>query len=117
MTVLRDGPVTEMLLATIALRTQPHKRAEALSAVDEVTRRMRQAKGCARVRLMADTEDPNAFTMLSEWHSADDADIYFSSRDLQLLRGIRILLRDEPVIVFQEVRSHITRLMRAPNAS
>jgi quinol monooxygenase YgiN len=117
MAVLRDGPVTELLLASISFRTQPHKRAEVLSAVDEVTRRMRQAHGCARVRLLADTEDTNAFTLLSEWHSSEDADLFFSSRDLQLFRGIRILLRDDPVIVFHEVRSRVTRLMRAPSAT
>jgi hypothetical protein len=59
-----------MLLASIGFRVQPYKRAEVLSAVDETLRRMRQASGCARSRLVADTEDPNAFTVLSEWRSA-----------------------------------------------
>ena len=117
MTVPADESVTEQLLASIAFRTQPHKRAEALSAVDEVTRRMRHARGCARARLLADSEDPNSFLVLSEWLTAEDADLFFGSRDLQLLRGIRILLRDEPVILFQEVRSHAIRPMRASNGS
>jgi quinol monooxygenase YgiN len=103
-----------MLLASIGFRVQPHKRDEVLSAADETVRRMRSAVGCARSRLMADADDPNAFTMLSEWQSADTADVFFNSRDFQIFKGIRILLRDEPVIVFDEVHSRIVRLLRTP---
>jgi len=103
-----------MLLASIGFRVQPHKRDEVLSAADETVRRMRSATGCARSRLLADADDPNAFTMLSEWQSADTADVFFNSRDFQIFKGIRILLRDEPVIVFDEVHSRIVRLLRTP---
>lgn len=107
-----DGSTQGMFLASIGFRIQPHKRDEVLSAVDETVRRMRQASGCARSRLMADAEDPNAFTVLSEWQSADTADTFFSSRDFQIFKGIRILLRDEPVLVLDDVRSRVTRLLR-----
>ena len=63
-----------MLLASMSFRAQPHKRAEVLSAVDETVRRMRMASGCARSRVMADAEDQNAFTLLSEWQSTETAD-------------------------------------------
>ena len=76
-----------MLLASIGFRVQPHKRDEVLSAADETVRRMRSASGCARSRLMADADDPNAFTMLSEWQSADTADVFFNSRDFQIFKG------------------------------
>jgi quinol monooxygenase YgiN len=75
---------------------------------------MRTTSGCARSRLFEDADDPNAFTLLSEWHSAATADIFFNSRDFQIFKGIRILLRDEPVIVFDEVQSRMVRLLRAP---
>lgn len=114
MTGAGDGSNGGMLLASMSFRAQPHKRAEVLSAVDETIRRMRKATGCARSRLLADTDDPNAFTVLSEWQSSDTADVFFGSRDFQIFKGIRILLRDEPVIVFDEVRSRVTRLLRAP---
>ena len=107
-----DTTAQGMFLASIGFRIQPHKRDEVLSAVDETVRRMRQASGCARSRLMADAEDPNAFTVLSEWQSADTADVFFSSRDFQIFKGIRILLRDEPVMVLDDVRSRVTRLLR-----
>ena len=91
-----------MLLASIGFRVQPHKRAEVLSAVDETVRRT--ATTSAASRLLADADDPNVFMVLSEWQSADTADVFFNSRDFQIFKGIRILLRDEPVIVFDEVR-------------
>jgi quinol monooxygenase YgiN len=112
MSIAPDDTANGMLLASIGFRVQPHKRAEVLSAVDETLRRMRQASGCARSRLMADTDDPNAFTVLSEWQSAAMANTFFSSRDFQIFKGIRILLRDEPVIVLDDVRSRVTRLLR-----
>jgi quinol monooxygenase YgiN len=101
-----------MVLASISFRLLPHKRAEALSAVDALAERMRSARGCARIRVMNDTEDANAFTMMSEWQEANDADAFFNSREFQIFRGIRILLRDEPYIVFDDVRTRMTRLMR-----
>ena len=112
MSITPDNSAPGMLLASIGFRIQPHKRAEVLSAVDETVRRMRQASGCARSRLLEDTDDPNTFTVLSEWQSADTADSFFSSRDFQIFKGIRILLRDEPVIVLDDVRSRVTRLLR-----
>jgi quinol monooxygenase YgiN len=113
MTVGSDGSVAGMLVASLGFRVQPHKRAEVLSAVDATLGWMRQAPGCTRSRLLADADDPNAFTVLSEWQSAGSADRFFTSREFQLFKGVRILLRDEPVIVFDEVQSRLTRLLRA----
>ena len=93
-----------MIVAWIGFRAQPHKRAEILSAVDEMIERMRNSAGCGRGRLLVDGDDPNAFTVLSEWQSADAANAFFESRDFQLFRGIRILLRGEPLIVLDEVQ-------------
>ncbi len=104
----------ETLIASIAFRVLPHKRDEVLSAVDETVRRMRTAVGCARSRLLTDAEDPNAFVLVSEWQSADAAGSFFQSPDFQIFKGIRILLRDEPVIVFDEVHTRMVRLLRTP---
>ena len=98
-----------MVLAWIALRAQPHKRAEILSAVDDLVTRMRDSVGCARGRLLIDGDDPNTFTVLSEWHTADHADSFFNSRDFQVFKGIRILLRGEPFVMLDDVRARITR--------
>jgi quinol monooxygenase YgiN len=114
MTLPPGGPGRGMLLASIGFRVQPHKRSEALSAVEETVRRMRITSGCARSRLLEDSDDPNAFMLLSEWHSTATADLFFNSRDFQIFKGIRILLREEPVIVFDEVQSRMVRLLRSP---
>ena len=98
-----------MYLASISFRVQPHKRGEILSAVDETIERMRRAGGCAKCRLVVDAEDANAFILMSEWHSNADADIFFASRDFQIFRGIRTMLRDEPMLVLDEVQARVTR--------
>jgi quinol monooxygenase YgiN len=109
---LRCGRPT-MLLASLSFRARPHKRGEILSAVDETVERIRQAPGCGRCRLLVDTEDPNAFTLVSEWESTPAADAFFGSRDFQLFKGIRILMREEPFIVFDEIASRVTRLIHS----
>jgi quinol monooxygenase YgiN len=55
-----------MLLASISFRLMPHKRDEALSAVDALVQRMRGAPGCARGRVLSDSEDQNLFVITSE---------------------------------------------------
>jgi quinol monooxygenase YgiN len=101
-----------MVVASISFRVQPHKRPETLTIVDETIERMRGTAGCSRVRLYADGEDPNTFTMLSEWESADEVNAFVSSRAFQSFRGIRMLLRGDPLIVVDEVQTRITRLFR-----
>src|SRR5262245_58816423 len=114
MTVAADEATPSAIwLTSIAFRVHPHKRDEALSAVDETVRRMRTAPGCARTRLLADTEDPNTFTVVSEWQTAASAVSFFASREFRIFRGIRILMRDEPVIVIDDVRSRVTRLLQS----
>ena len=101
-----------MLLATICFRVLPHKRAEGLSALDTLADHMRTTPGCSRSRIVNDTEDSNAFLLLSEWSEPERAEAFFGSREFQIFKGIRILLRDEPVMVLDEVRSRTTRVIR-----
>ena len=114
MSIAIDQTTGVLLLASLSFRLQPHKRGEVLSAVDETIVRMRGATGCTRTRLLADTDDPNAFTIHSEWQSPESAAAFFASREFQLFRGLRMLLRDEPFIVMDDVRSRVTRLVRTP---
>ena len=85
-----------MVLASISFRARPHKRSEILSAVDDAVERMRQTAGCERCRLLVDTEDQNAFTVMSEWQTTGEADAYFNSREFRIFRGIRILSGKSP---------------------
>ena len=100
-----------MVLVSISLRAQPHKREEVLSAVDETAERMRRVPGCQRCRLFVDSEDPNALTLASEWQSMPAAEAFVASREFQILKGIRILLRDQPAMVFDDVHARVTRLI------
>ena len=102
-----------MLLANISFRVQPHKRSEALSAVDALAERMRIAEGCARCRVFSDADDRNAFVVTAEWNDAAAAEAFFSSRAFQIFKGVRVLMREEPFIVLDDVRARVTRLMRA----
>ena len=106
---LRPAP---MLIASLSFRVQPHKRSEALSAVDALVQSMRTAPGCARSRILSDTEDANAFQIESEWGDPAAAEAFFASREFQIFRGIRILLRDDPLITFDDIRIRIARLLR-----
>jgi quinol monooxygenase YgiN len=101
-----------MVVASIRFRAQPHKRPEILSAIDEMVDRMQYSDGCGRGRLLVDHDDPNAFTVLSEWQTLDAANAFFESRGFQLFRGIRMLLRGEPLVVLDEIQQRMTRLLR-----
>ena len=113
MRVADDHSTDIMLVVSLSFRAQPHKRGEVLSAIDETAERMRQASGCLRCRLLIDNEDCNVFTVASEWESLATAEAFFASREFQTFKGVRILLREEPVMVFDDVRSRVTRLIRA----
>jgi len=102
-----------MVIASVSFRAQPHKRSEVLSAIDDTADRMRRAPGCHRCRLFVDNEDANAFILASEWQSMPEAEAFIASREFQVLKGMRILLREEPAMVFDEVRSRVTRVIHA----
>jgi quinol monooxygenase YgiN len=105
--------VRVMVLASLSFRAQPHKRSEVLSAIDDTADRMRRAPGCQRCRLLVDNDDANAFTLSSEWQSMPEAEAFVASREFQVLKGMRILLREEPAMVFDEICSRVTRVIHA----
>ena len=102
-----------MVTASLGFRVRPHKRAEVLSAMDVLVERMRDEPGCLRSRLWCDVEDQTAFTLASEWRDLQAADAFFESREFRLFRGMRILLRDEPSIVLDDVHGRVTRLFKS----
>ena len=102
-----------MLLASISFRVLPHKRAECLGCIDSLADRIRTAPGCRRSRVMNDIDDADAFVLVSEWNEPEPAEAFFTSPEFQIFKGIRILLRDDPCIVLDDVRSRMTRMMRA----
>jgi hypothetical protein len=59
------------------------------------------------------TEEGDVSTPGCPRRIADGAETFFNSREFKIFKGIRILMRDEPFIVFDDVRTRVTRLMRA----
>ena len=101
-----------MVVAWINFRAQPHKRPEILSAVDEMIERMRNASGMRPRPAVRRQRRPQRLHRRVGMAVADDADAFFNSKHFQLFRGIRILLRGEPLIVFDEIQARVTRLFR-----
>jgi quinol monooxygenase YgiN len=73
---------------------------------------MRLAPGCARCRILGDLDDESLVALTSEWEDAGSAEAFFDSREFQIFGGIHILLRDEPVIILDDVRARVTRPVR-----
>ncbi len=102
--------INVVVTASLSFRVQPQNQVEVLSVVNTIAERMRRAPGCCRNRLLSDVDDPNAFTLVSEWPDLETAEAFLDSRDFKVFRGIRILLRSEPVVVLDHVSSRVTRM-------
>ena len=102
---------TAMLAASISFRVRADKRGEAVNALETLVERMTRVAGCTRARVLASVDDGNALTLTSEWTDMESADAYFESRDFRVFRGLRILFRDEPSIVLDEVHGRRTKLL------
>ncbi|HUL71855.1 MAG TPA: antibiotic biosynthesis monooxygenase [Vicinamibacterales bacterium] len=98
-----------MLIASLAFRVRSFKRAEAFSTVEALVGQMRSAAGCTRSRFLVDADDENAVLIASEWLDSAAADAFFRARGFRILRGIRILMRDELQIVFDDVQARVER--------
>src|SRR5262245_19850184 len=73
--------------------------------------KMRSLPACERCRLFVDAEHPEAFTLLSEWNAASEAEAFFNSTDSEGLDSIRMLLEEEPVLVLDEIASRVTLMI------
>jgi quinol monooxygenase YgiN len=85
------------------LRVRDDKRSEALSAIDGFIRRMRAWPGCLTCRLLADASDGEMLTLVSEWDSREALDGFIASREFLILQGMRMVLRDDPQVILDEI--------------
>ena len=92
-----------MHVATVNLRVKENKRTEALSAIDGFIRRMHTCPGCLTCRLLTDALDSQLLTLVSEWDSREALDGFLSSREFLILQGMRIVLRDDPQVILDEI--------------
>jgi len=99
-----------MHVATVNLRLKEDKHAEAVSAIDGFIRRMHAWPGCLTCRLLTDAGDGHSLTLVSEWDSREALDSFLASREFLILQGMRVVLREEPQIVLDEIliRSRIS---------
>jgi quinol monooxygenase YgiN len=96
-------PVTDMQVASVTLRVHQRKRVEALSAIDELMRQMRGSPGCLSCRLLVDAVDGTDLMLISEWDERRDVEAFLGSRNFLILTGMRILLREDPQAVLDEI--------------
>ena len=99
----RSGRPASMHVATVNLRVKDDKRSEALSAIDGFIRRMHAWPGCLTCRLMTDAGDSQLLTLVSEWDSREALDGFISSREFTILQGMRMVLRDDPQVILDEI--------------
>jgi quinol monooxygenase YgiN len=92
-----------MHVATVNLRVKDDKRAEALSAIDGFIRRMHMWPGCLTCRLMTDAGDTQLLTLVSEWDSREALDGFLASREFLILQGMRLVLREDPQVILDEI--------------
>jgi quinol monooxygenase YgiN len=97
------GTPSAMHIATMNLRVRDDKRSEALSAIDGFIRRMRSWPGCLTCRLLADASDGEMLTLVSEWDSREGLDGFIASREFLILQGMRMVLRDDPQVILDEI--------------
>ena len=94
-----------MQVASVTLRVDQRKRSEALSAIDALMRHMRAWPGCLTCRLYVDATDGTELVLMSEWDERRDVEEFLASRDFLILKGMRILLREDPQALLDDVRS------------
>jgi quinol monooxygenase YgiN len=102
---------TIVVTASLFFRVQPQNQAEVLSIVNTIAERMRRSPSCCRNRLLNDLDDPNSFVLVSEWPDMASAEAFMLSRELQIFRGVRILLRSEPVVILDQISNRLTRVL------
>ncbi len=89
----------------------------------DLTTRARLAHGCVGAHFYADSEDPNAFTLIEEWRRRHDLDRHLRSDEFAAVIGARFLLSDDAEITIDLVcrqggaQEVLRRRLEAPRPS
>ena len=92
-----------VLVAQFVLNVKSEKRGEFLSAVAGIIERTLRFPGCLSCRLTADCRDADGYFLTSEWAESAEFERFTSSRELQVLCGMRVLMNAEPRAIVDEV--------------
>lgn len=85
------GP-RRVMAATVRMRVRSEKRDEVIQAMTGLMTRARRAPGCLSAHFYADSEDPNAFTLVEEWRHRRDLDRHLRSDEFAAVIGASFLL-------------------------
>jgi len=100
------GGPRRVMAATVRMRVRPEKRDEFIQAMTDLTARARRAFGCVATHFYADSEDPNAFTLVEEWRRRRDLDRHVRSAEFAAVLGASFLLSAAPEITLDLI-SHL----------
>lgn len=102
---IEPPPQEPQVVVSFRLVARPERREELLRFVqDEMLAATRAEPGCLSYRFYQDVEDPNAFTFVEEWASADALDGHFRSAHVgRALTGIPDLVSEPPQARFHGV--------------
>jgi quinol monooxygenase YgiN len=86
-------------------RVTPDKQAEFLASVADVMERARWLPGCLDCRLVTNVAGGGGFSLLCEWSGREGLDWFLQSAEFRVLKGMRILMEDDPSLIVEEVVS------------
>lgn len=92
-----------MIALSITLRTQQATQIEFLSTMKGLVIQLRRSPGCVGCRLVSESETADAYTLIVEWDDRGAFEWFLQSRELMILQGMRLLLRDDPVATVDDV--------------
>lgn len=81
-----------MIITTIKLHGQPHKRKEIVQTVTGLADGMAKYEGCDNASLYQDIHDKDIFYFMEEWKTALDFERYKKSNSYAVLFGLESLL-------------------------
>jgi quinol monooxygenase YgiN len=92
-----------VLIGSFACRVKPDKQSEFCASVADLMDRVRWLRGCVDCLLVADVAMDGSFRLISGWSDRAGLDRFLQSAEYRVLKGMRILMEDEPRLTVDEV--------------
>jgi quinol monooxygenase YgiN len=100
-----------MITMTIVVKVKPEKRGEFLQAIRSLNNNDDAAdrgkpQGLTRSRLYQEMDDRSGFSLIYEWETQEDLDVYFNSEQFRVLLGALKVLGEKSEIKWSRVPEH-----------
>jgi quinol monooxygenase YgiN len=92
-----------VLIGSFTCRVRPDKQSEFCASVGDLMDRVRWLQGCLDCLLVADVTVDGSYRLLCGWSDRAGLDRFLRSPEYRVLRGMRILMEDEPSFAVDEV--------------